>query len=291
MFAAALIILSNEFAALYENPEAEGAVRSAISILRYCAAEDKQAERVTFIVETFHQANVHRPATARRLSIPGRDVPVISPLSQSARYDPVLHLFRHGSGGGDPATASGASPRHRDHLPPAATPSVSLLKDMTHAVVGPAMPPMSSSMAPLMPGGMSSMLHQQPSPEGSSSHSVPLSNGGGGGIHASTSLETTSGGESEIDFDMLWNSWPAPSTSAASGSAGGPILPPPPPPPPGPAAMPPADGFGSYVATTLGQSQVVPSPHAPQPQPPPPPLGSNPNVNVSVPLYAPTNFR
>ena len=280
MFAAALIILSNEFAALYANPDAESAVRSAISILRYCAAEDKQAERVTFIVESFHQANVNRPATARRLSIPGRDVPAINTLSQNARYDPVLHLFRHSSD-----AASVHSPLHREHhLPPATTSSsVSLLKDRSHAVVGPAMPPISSSMPPLMPGGMSSMLHQQPSPEGSSSHSVPLS--GGGGLHAS-SMETTSGGESEIDFDMLWNSWPAPSASAASGSAGGTILPPLP--PPAPAAMQPADGFGSFSATTIGQSQLIPSPHAPQP---PPPLGSNPNVNVSVPLYPPTSYR
>ena len=276
-------------------------IASAISILRYCAAEDKQAERVSFIVETFDQANVSRPATARRLSIPGREVATITTLSQNPLYDPVLNLFRHGSAGGR-GSGSGGSPgrrgreHDRDHSSTVIASSMAHLKDRTQSGMGgPALTSISSSMAPLIPTSMSSTLQQQqPSPEGSSSHSVSLSSGmgggGSGGIHGSN-LETMSGGESEIDFDMLWNPWPArgaPTSSAGTGVA----IPPPSqqqqqPPPPHP-AMHSADSFGSYAATAISQSQAVPSSHPP---PPPPLLGNNPSVSVNVPLYPPSHFH
>lgn len=245
VFAAALIILSNEFASLYHNPEAEVAITSAISILRFCADEDAQAERVSFIVETFHQANVNRPATARRLFIPGRKVPTINTVLQNSHYDPMLHLFHR------------ESSEQRDH--PAAIMGAQGQLPKDRPIMGSIVPPMSSSSSSSIPSSMMPLTLQQPSPEGSSvvSFNNGMGSGSGSGI-PSSSMETLSGGESEIDFDTLWN-WPAPSGA----SAAMPIAPP----------MQPADNFGSYG---IGQPQV--------------PLGgSNPNVNV--PLYPPSNFR
>ncbi|RYP56879.1 hypothetical protein DL771_011521 [Monosporascus sp. 5C6A] len=206
VFAAALIILSNEFASLYHNPDATAAIHDAISILRFCADEDAQADRVLYIVETFHQANVRRPATARRLSIPGRKVPTIKTLSHNAHYDPILHLFHHDGS---------------EHL--AAIPAIKERPVMGHIVPPP------SSIPSMMPPAL-----QQPSPEGS----VSLSSGmgpAGSGIPPS-SLETLSGGESEFDFDTLWSNWPAPS---ASSWAGVPIAAP-------HGVQSADDGFGSY---------------------------------------------
>ncbi|RYP21183.1 hypothetical protein DL766_007994 [Monosporascus sp. MC13-8B] len=206
VFTAALIILSNEFALLYHNPDATTAVDNAISILRFCADKDAQADRVLYIVETFHQANVRRFATARRLSIPGRKIPTINTLSHNAHYDPMLHLFHHES---------------FEHL--AAIPAIKERPVMGHIV------PPSSLIPSMMPPAL-----QQPSPEGS------VSLNGGMGAAASgippSSLETLSGGESEFDFDTLWSNWPAPS---ASSSAGIPIAAP-------HAMQPADGGLGSY---------------------------------------------
>ncbi|RYO83974.1 hypothetical protein DL764_009389 [Monosporascus ibericus] len=206
VFTAALIILSNEFASLYHNPDATTAIHNAISILRFCADEDAQAERVLYIVETFHQANVRRPATARRLSIPRRKIPTINTLSHNAHYDPMLRPFHHEAS---------------EHL--TTIPAIKERPVMGH-IVAP-----SSSIPSMMPPAL-----QQPSPEGS----VSLNGGmgaAGSGIPPS-SLETLSGGESEFDFDTLWSNWPAPS---ASTSAGIPIAAP-------HGMQPSDSGFGSY---------------------------------------------
>ncbi|RYP41169.1 hypothetical protein DL767_001173 [Monosporascus sp. MG133] len=222
VFTAALIILSNEFASLYHNPDATTAIHNAISILKFCADEDAQADRVLYIVETFHQANVRRLATARRLSIPGRKIPNINTLSHNAHYDPMLHLFHH---------------EGSEHL--AAIPAIKERPVMGHIV-----PPPSSSIPSMMPPAL-----QQPSPEGS----VSLNGGmgaGGGGIPPS-GLETLSGGESEFDFDTLWSNWPA---SSASSSAGIPIV--------APHGMQPADGgFGSYGGIDQPQAPLGSNPN------------------------------
>ncbi|KAL7950432.1 fungal-specific transcription factor domain-containing protein [Trichoderma barbatum] len=53
LFAAALIILSNEFAGLYENEHYADSMRSAINIIEYCAVEDVQAQRMLYILKSF----------------------------------------------------------------------------------------------------------------------------------------------------------------------------------------------------------------------------------------------
>ncbi|PON29655.1 fungal specific transcription factor [Trichoderma gamsii] len=53
LFAATLIILSNEFAGLYENEHYAESVGSAIKIMDYCAATDVQAQRMLYILQSF----------------------------------------------------------------------------------------------------------------------------------------------------------------------------------------------------------------------------------------------
>lgn len=54
LFAATLIILSNEFAALYRNRHFIESVANAINIIKYCSTTDAQAKRLVFIVTSFH---------------------------------------------------------------------------------------------------------------------------------------------------------------------------------------------------------------------------------------------
>lgn len=53
LFAAALVVLSNEFAALYRNPTSTKFVNNAIQIMSFCAQHDPQANRLLFILTSF----------------------------------------------------------------------------------------------------------------------------------------------------------------------------------------------------------------------------------------------
>ncbi|KAI0166416.1 hypothetical protein GGR57DRAFT_25411 [Xylariaceae sp. FL1272] len=179
VFAAALIVLSNEFAALYHNPDARSSIGSAASILRFCAHTDAQADRVSYIVESFDKANEGRGPNAKRLYFPGRKTPTLHTLSQNSNLDPMRQFFNLGRS--DPLLMSSFS------------------DDQTLTSLS--LPPISS-----IPSLMSTSA-QQPSPEGSASMSS--------GIGTATSLGQAMG-ESEFDLNNIWSEWqttPAPSTS------------------------------------------------------------------------------
>ncbi|KAI9881117.1 MAG: hypothetical protein M1830_008275 [Pleopsidium flavum] len=53
LFAAALVVLSNEFASLYINTSADQCIESAITIIAYCGESDPQASRLLYILTTF----------------------------------------------------------------------------------------------------------------------------------------------------------------------------------------------------------------------------------------------
>jgi hypothetical protein len=53
LFAAALIILSNEYAMLYRNDLAEQCIRNSMNMMAYCAETDPQASRLLYILSTF----------------------------------------------------------------------------------------------------------------------------------------------------------------------------------------------------------------------------------------------
>lgn len=189
VFAAGLVILSNEFASLYHNPEADKAIKSCISILHYCAENDKQVDRECYVIESFNQANINRPAQAhpRKLALPGRKIPTINAHSQSSDFDPMLYFFQH-------SRHTKTSPRIREqpgHIRP--------IKRERPSVSGvPAPPPRPSAI-------------QQPSPDGggaspANSSNIPPS------IHC---LDGLGRPEAEFDFDSLWPSWQGPPNAMA----------------------------------------------------------------------------
>ncbi|KAJ8132351.1 hypothetical protein O1611_g1267 [Lasiodiplodia mahajangana] len=176
VFAAALIVLSNEFASLYHNPDARKSIDSAISILRFCSQNDKQAERVSYIVESFDRANEQRTSADKRPYISGRKTRTLATLSHTTGFDPVGNFFQSGN---------------RETVP-VATVSTSSDEIALAATVPPSLP--SISMIP------SSM--QQPSPEGS----VSLSSGMTTAAGMAPGVDTLNG-DSEFDLDTLWDCW------------------------------------------------------------------------------------
>ncbi|KAI1823564.1 hypothetical protein F4861DRAFT_509862 [Xylaria intraflava] len=175
VFAAALIVLSNEFASLYHNPDSRTSIDSAISILRFCSQNDKQAERVSYIVETFDRANEQRMPAAKRLYLPGRKTPLLPTLSQNNSFDAMGHFFRVG---------------HRETFYPTTTSTF----DDESVLVATAI----SSMPSIIPSSI-----QVPSPEGSVSMACGMTTSASMG----SGIDALGGGDAEFDLDSLWDFW------------------------------------------------------------------------------------
>ncbi|OTB08588.1 hypothetical protein M426DRAFT_7328 [Hypoxylon sp. CI-4A] len=185
VFSAALIILSNEFASLYHNPEAEISIHSALLILKYCEQMDVQAKRFLFIVERFHDANVgfhnakiRDPAMSKKIYLPGRKTPTLLTLSSSLQHDAVSPFF-HLVGGERRDTYVGDPSSMKERQ---AT-GMSTLSDHT---VRPMMPP----------------TLQQPSPEGSLSVNSNIAS-----ASMAPGIDVISGGDPEVNFLALWEGW------------------------------------------------------------------------------------
>lgn len=55
LFAAALVILSNEFAGLYRVDASDTCILNAVTIMSYCAESDQQASRLVYILSSFRE--------------------------------------------------------------------------------------------------------------------------------------------------------------------------------------------------------------------------------------------
>lgn len=90
LFAAALIILSNEFAGLYENEQYADSMRSAINIIEYCAVVDVQAQRMLYILKSF-LADVEKHLKS---SVPNEQSEPALPECHIGDPEEVLHTRR-----------------------------------------------------------------------------------------------------------------------------------------------------------------------------------------------------
>ena len=226
VFAAALIVLSNEFASLYHNPDARTSINSAISILRFCAQNDKQADRVLYITESFNKANEQRTSANKRLYLPGRKPPILPTLSQNRGFDPMRHFFRSGERDAKPTSTTSAF-NGEAVLVPSAPPPIPLIAMLNSTV-------------------------QQPAPD----ENVPM----GGAITSADSMtqggDHLSGGEAElVDMNSIWNVWNNSSNALAAahqhpqGSFGSYHLGPSPIHPVGPSvvSIPASQGFSVHI--------------------------------------------
>ncbi|OTB20264.1 hypothetical protein K445DRAFT_17549 [Daldinia sp. EC12] len=182
VFSAALIILSNEFASLYHNPDANKSIDSALMILQYCGEMDIQAERVLDIVQNFHHANMDRPDTAKKIHLPGRKIPTMLHTFQCNTMPPFFHTIK-------------AEPQelYANDVAPTKERQISALS--------------ASSLEQAMRPMMGPML-QQPSPEGS----VSL-NSGIATASMAPGMEALGSSDPEFDMDSLWQGWHTPTGS------------------------------------------------------------------------------
>ncbi|KAK1983766.1 fungal-specific transcription factor domain-containing protein [Colletotrichum cereale] len=90
LFAASLIILSNEFAAVYPNPSYGTSISNTIAIMRYCAASDPQANRLLFILTSFR--NVIYELRQKKTEQPAMPAPPT--LSPTSTQDPIGTIFQ-----------------------------------------------------------------------------------------------------------------------------------------------------------------------------------------------------
>ena len=115
LFASALIVLSNEFSTLFENPSAASCITNAINTMHYCAQHDPQANRLLFILTSFRDVVVRQNSPPQGPHL-GSQLPQQHPSRSlvNENVDPIGDLFiDHTSAGIPPnvlATALTRSP-------------------------------------------------------------------------------------------------------------------------------------------------------------------------------------
>lgn len=82
LFAAALVVLSNEFAGLYPNSSADQCIENAITIAAYCGETDPQASRLLYILTTFRNVVTTQARMNRASQYPQNEGSMQSLFSQ-----------------------------------------------------------------------------------------------------------------------------------------------------------------------------------------------------------------
>ena len=256
LFAAATVILSNEFALLYTNNTADMCIRNSITIMAYCAETDPQASRLLYILSTFRDTVVQQRERRIRRQQQANQLPPVQMKShinsyiQAASLNPTTSTVNHiapklpslpsgflPSQVHMPSSFSGFSqtPTQQQHTPPNTTispntttyPSLSspsnvgkVKSPMTSRPIEPALTP-SAPPNPLSlnaPG--TPIIASSPDRPISLSSLLDLSSL----IPDRISLGEGSEGQDEhIDFDALWawpSNTPAVGTPRPSGSVG-----------------------------------------------------------------------
>ena len=91
LFAAALIILSNEFSSLCANPAASLGISNSISLMTYCADSDPQAQRLLYILTTFRDVvNNQQERSWPRIASQADETMVSFFTGVPAHLDPIL---------------------------------------------------------------------------------------------------------------------------------------------------------------------------------------------------------
>ncbi|KAK1963511.1 hypothetical protein LY78DRAFT_683234 [Colletotrichum sublineola] len=245
LFAASLIVLSNEFAAMYPNPSYETSISNTIAIMRYCAASDPQANRLLFILTSFR--NVIYELRQKKTEQPAMPAPPT--LSPTSTQDPISTIFRSSRVSRKNSFATNTSGQSAASVKAMAPPPPSAKTD--HSFSTPTGPHAGQSPAVSTPG-MS---------QGEQS------------VRMSGDSDTADG---ELEFDQLWGWSAVPNTtggSLAGGSAAVPAgappalmtaaTPPNAPTFPGPGSGQGFQGFPSFIVPGGPNGSGVPAVAAP----------------------------
>lgn len=232
LFAATLILMSNEFALLYVNSAADQCIRNAITVMAYSAETDPQASRLLYILSTFrdviitqrdqrarqqHSANQLPPFNMKPNVNPYGTQPLQFPMiddkagkpfnlpsvadATSGNYEPRASIgsIRNNSNGG-PSSLGGI------HLPSSAYPNTSsTFPSALHNTTRPLEPSLTSPAPPNplspYPSGMQTPTLGSLKRQLSFSNIFDLSHLTTDGISVSGD---SNGPDEHIDFDVLW---------------------------------------------------------------------------------------
>jgi hypothetical protein len=194
LFAASLILLSNEFAVLQSNPTYESSITKAIGVIEYCARTDPQARRLRYILTTFRDVVSQK----RAASIESARGMATYPLSPVTTHNPMASIFAHDQPS-YPSSARGsfAESARKESLAEGAAGGA-------HATGIPMAPPSGVLTKDSVVGGVSG--------------ASPASTGGysGDGIPGRASDMDASDhlGDEEVNFEALWH-WSGAASSGA----------------------------------------------------------------------------
>lgn len=194
LFAAALVVLSSEFASLHSNAAYAETFQKAMSVMDYCAKSDPQANRLVYILTTFNHVIVRRePATASTL----RDLPPIPSVPNTptgamsnSSNDPMANFFlSHPSNTGVPTSN-----------------------------------PASATFTPTSSQAQNPQAPQAPTLTRRDSIGVTVPSPSGGGMPSALTPTTSTAGDFVADaewfhFDSLWENWAAPGAGAAAAAS------------------------------------------------------------------------
>ena len=119
LFAAALILMSNEFALLYINSAADQCIRNAITIMTYSAETDPQASRLLYILSTFRDVIIQQRDQRARQQQTANQLP---PFNMKANINPYgsqsFAQSENRTPGGVTLPSVGATSSTLSNLPP-----------------------------------------------------------------------------------------------------------------------------------------------------------------------------
>lgn len=204
LFAAALVVQSNEFASLHKNPAYGETYHQALSIMTYCAKTDPQASRLVYIMTTFHNVIVSRAPASSSLRDPS-SIPN-TPSAGGALVstpDPMANFFLSHS---TPTTAPAQQQHHAPTSAPAPASSSSSTFDPSLS-----MPPHHHPHQPQAPG-----LHRRDSANTNNPPPTcgPSPSPGMMPTALTPTTSSTGGDPLSMDsewfhFDTLWENWAA----------------------------------------------------------------------------------
>ncbi|KAF2634880.1 hypothetical protein P280DRAFT_208997 [Massarina eburnea CBS 473.64] len=222
LFAAALVVLANEFAGLYRVDAPDTCITNAINIMSYCGESDQQASRLVYILVSFRDVVAQQRVRRKQCQTDNLSLPSIS----SQLYGAPMSSQQP-----NPAAMPGRDPNNltpRLHQVPVhiypgmqTTPlhrSSSSLHNPSHNTHTHVPPNLSVHLSPIQfsqgtTSGMDAYSMDAPSKPPSLSNLLDLS--GLDATRVPSLYSEESGADEHIDFDALW-AWP--SNTPATGS-------------------------------------------------------------------------
>ncbi|KAF1985270.1 hypothetical protein K402DRAFT_113829 [Aulographum hederae CBS 113979] len=220
LFAAALVVLSNEFGSIHPNAAADQCIGSSIAVIQYCAETDPQASRLNFILTTFRDV-VQNQRTAvlrqQKAHTTAANLAGAAARTEQAAASPTTSIF--------PDTPRSETLKDLVHEQQKQQPPLQPILPIT-----PDAPPTSFGPGSGSKGVLSFATSVAPQPTSSSANFIPQSSDfyptfgrtmSMSNVLDLSALENTNfnfdpnSADQQIDFDALW-AWP--SNTPATGS-------------------------------------------------------------------------